>query len=429
METNVINHDTKLWKELKDLYENEQHHSQKARELWPEIASHMAELRGRYKANQEFGLALMEHGIEYDKDTRAAFVWMGQLDPDALIDALDLCKSRSPRMFKEKVESWEDDYFKPLSQSAKTTSHSTSKTGAAENMPETPEETQIEESQTEEKKESKTVKVPATAAMHGYPRADELYALSALQNLPNQLTKLGKGKGWNLVMECFDLGLLSPEGADTGGNQKMTGRCVFNLKGVPRTFMINVLSRYEIDKPGQRKKFEEEVMPFLREHANELIENPEQSMELWERDRKARSEALAKAREEEQKRIEEEKRKRELEKAKALGQGELVICGMQIWPSLTPNVRTFDYEDLRNAFMIFEDLEMVATVTKPNGTENPSRRSRAINMRHTVNTLKSAGLKREICSALTKLAYALESGDGEKVVTTFPYNWNTIKGV
>jgi hypothetical protein len=105
-----------IWTELAQLCENEQRHSADARTLWPAIAAHMAQLKKDYPSTEEFGSALYAHGIEYNKDDRAAFIWMGSLAASVLDDALARCERRSPRTFRVEVESWRDPYYQPSSQ-------------------------------------------------------------------------------------------------------------------------------------------------------------------------------------------------------------------------------------------------------------------------------------------------------------------------
>jgi hypothetical protein len=129
---NVIEHQTALWSRLKQNAEQEQAHGAAARELWPQIAADMAALREKYSADQEFGAALVAHGIEYNAHDRAAFVWMGRLKSEALRDALANCESRSPKHFRMTVESWGDDYYAasvcPSGQTATDTSPETENT-------------------------------------------------------------------------------------------------------------------------------------------------------------------------------------------------------------------------------------------------------------------------------------------------------------
>lgn len=117
---NVANLQPNAWQELVDLCRKEQKHSADARALWPQIAARMAQLRRNYKSDNEFGAELMRHSIEYGKDDRAAFIWMGSLKPEALEDALAACDRRTPRYFRIEVESWEDPYFEPVSLNSET---------------------------------------------------------------------------------------------------------------------------------------------------------------------------------------------------------------------------------------------------------------------------------------------------------------------
>ena len=113
---NVVQLQTAIWTELKTECDLEKQDINNARARWPSIASRMAQLRKDYPSNNGFGHALQQHGIVYDADIQAAFIWMGSLKPEALEDAIDRSVRRSPRTFRMEVELWKDDYFKPISQ-------------------------------------------------------------------------------------------------------------------------------------------------------------------------------------------------------------------------------------------------------------------------------------------------------------------------
>ncbi len=116
--SNVVQHQTAIWKELKDWCDREQSHSAQARACWPEIASRMARLRRDYPSNIEFGAALVLHGIEYNSNDRAAFIWMGRLSKQALEDAMARCDRANAETFRREVESWRDPYFSPSSEAS-----------------------------------------------------------------------------------------------------------------------------------------------------------------------------------------------------------------------------------------------------------------------------------------------------------------------
>jgi hypothetical protein len=76
------------------------------RTTWPHIAEEMAKLRLDYPSDPEFGAALVLHGIEYNKNDRAAFIWMGSLDPAVLAAALAQSESESPKWFRLEAEAY-----------------------------------------------------------------------------------------------------------------------------------------------------------------------------------------------------------------------------------------------------------------------------------------------------------------------------------
>ena len=109
---NVIEHPEAAFEALKKDVDNYEEYNAKARELWPAIAQRMAALRETYRSDQEFGAALVLHGIELNKDDQAAFIWMGRLKPEVLEDAMANYPNSSPKYFRRKVESWPDPYYK-----------------------------------------------------------------------------------------------------------------------------------------------------------------------------------------------------------------------------------------------------------------------------------------------------------------------------
>lgn len=111
----VLKMQSAVWLELADLCAKEQQHAADARALWPAIGARMAQLKNEYPSTDEFGVALFRHGIDYNKDDRAAFIWMGSLPPAVLEDALARCQRRSPRTLRAEVESWRDPYYQPSS--------------------------------------------------------------------------------------------------------------------------------------------------------------------------------------------------------------------------------------------------------------------------------------------------------------------------
>lgn len=110
----VIPHPTARWANLKEWHDKEKRHGADDRACWPHIAVEMVRLRQDFKTDQDFGAAIVMHGIEYNKDDRAAFIWMGSLKPQALEDAIARCERDSPKYFRREVESWNNPYYLPV---------------------------------------------------------------------------------------------------------------------------------------------------------------------------------------------------------------------------------------------------------------------------------------------------------------------------
>lgn len=108
-----------VWKRLRENVEKERAHSQKARELWPQIALDMATLRAKYRDDQSFGKALTEHGMRNMNDNdRAALIYMGRMRPKALEDAMLECERRNPETFVREVKGWGDSYYDAVESAA-----------------------------------------------------------------------------------------------------------------------------------------------------------------------------------------------------------------------------------------------------------------------------------------------------------------------
>ena len=100
------------WAKLKEKHDAEQAGAKAMRDTWPEICSIMAELRDEYPADREFGAALVMHGIEYTKDDRAAYVYLGRQPANVLEDAMAMNLTASievlARWVKEHRANWEE---------------------------------------------------------------------------------------------------------------------------------------------------------------------------------------------------------------------------------------------------------------------------------------------------------------------------------
>ena len=188
--SNVVQHQTAIWADLKEWCDREQASAAQARACWPEIATRMARLRKDYPSDIEFGAELLRHGIEYNAHDRAAFVWMGQLKPRALEDALARCERRSPRTFRQEVESWNDEYFSTVWQACHTASPTpTSPPAEAPVAPETPESAPVEISEQRDSEQVDQKPAPLDKRMGLVQRLPEAEARALLAHYTDNVTR------------------------------------------------------------------------------------------------------------------------------------------------------------------------------------------------------------------------------------------------
>jgi len=95
--SNVSELPTVIWRRLEDNARRSIKNLADGREAWADIAEDMLELRGAYKSDLAFGVALAEHDIDYGKNDRAALIWMGKIERSLLLDAIDYYQHGSPR--------------------------------------------------------------------------------------------------------------------------------------------------------------------------------------------------------------------------------------------------------------------------------------------------------------------------------------------
>ena len=95
-----------LWERLKANADALAELETKTRALWKPIAADMAALRAAYPANLDFSKALDDHGITFDYNTRAAYIWLGEnLTSDSeWTEALALSARESVRTFAEAIK-------------------------------------------------------------------------------------------------------------------------------------------------------------------------------------------------------------------------------------------------------------------------------------------------------------------------------------
>jgi hypothetical protein len=98
-DSNVTELASAKWARLKSNVDAAIEHRDQWRASWPAIAADMAALRDEYAGDREFGAALVMHDIDFNKNDRAAFIWMGQLDAHVLAEAMTLYDTESPKYF------------------------------------------------------------------------------------------------------------------------------------------------------------------------------------------------------------------------------------------------------------------------------------------------------------------------------------------
>jgi hypothetical protein len=421
--SNIFEHETAKWADLKKWHDKEQAHQEGIKECWPHIAKRMSQLRDAYKSDNEFGSALLEHGIEYNAHDRAAFIWMGRLKPEALEDAMELCDRSSPRLFRKEVESWPEERYKPVWQAAIPTSETPEPT-------KTPEIT-MKTQEIEETKEEKLDSIDAQQETEEQTDPTDIMSVAKdwspdkRNKLLRTLTLVHKKKGVPLVEEAYRLGLLTSEGT---APTDPSGALLLNTRMQANSEAFRVLSGYDLSKLKGCKDAEEQLMPVLRKFADDLRQDPYclgQKMREYIREKNAESMKAA-----------QEVKAFEVKKAMdAAGEKPVIVCGETVWPPRHTNIRTYSYEQLRQAWFLFLDVEGVAQANI--GTKE-GRHSRAIGHRFVANKLvANVAMFKDtehhavfehmefVASAYRELARALQVGEDTKLQTSIP--WHDIR--
>jgi hypothetical protein len=225
------------------------------------------------------------------------------------------------------------------------------------------------------------------------------------------------------------LGLLTADGVAISNT---SGRLLFNLNFLSAKDKCNkVLSEFDLLKPSGCKNAEEQLMPFLRKHAEALKANPDQLAQLWSDDLKSKRDEVIKA-------DQEDKYAKTMAEIASRGEKEVIVCGIQIWPSKHTNFTSFSYEQLRLAWFMFLDAEKIA---EANLWSKKGRKDRAIAHRWLIKNYRRSfavfkdrpGFEEAVQHAdyvglaWYELSMALQNGPDEKLQTSIP--WTDITAI
>jgi len=84
METNVVEHDTVIWRRAKSADENITKREGDLFAEWQTLGRCLMQLRERYKADQQFGQACLDHGIDRTHRHIGAAIWLATLNETQL---------------------------------------------------------------------------------------------------------------------------------------------------------------------------------------------------------------------------------------------------------------------------------------------------------------------------------------------------------
>jgi hypothetical protein len=232
----------------------------------------LADLRSRYDDNVEFGRALEEHGININHSDRAALIWMGQLPPAVLEDALALCERRSPQNFRREVEALDPDYFKPSSCDMKTDSEVLIKPAAVESALQRRALGQF----SPRGEAVATVHLASQAGMSDRPRAKEVAAVFTHRSTRGVLAKLHK-LGWTLVLKAIDAGWATS--TDTCIHRPNARLLLPFISG--RTPSGRFLGDYDLSKKKDCERAERELMSCVEENIDQIRTDPDSLPQLF----------------------------------------------------------------------------------------------------------------------------------------------------
>ena len=359
--------------------------------------------------NNKFSLELIDHDINASKDERAAMLKFARLsERDRNLVASDM-KRRGVTSFLQEGRAGVFDFVEdPLPESETVESPVV--------------EPVCDENDLAEEVKSLPEKSKPAKTFANRERAEEVaHVVSKWKNRSQAIGDIHPKFGWPFLLETMDMGLLSVEGSEASS---ANGRCLFNL---PTTRASSeYLGRYDLSTPKGCKIIAEDLMPFLRRNAEVLKEDPMQFMPLQQAELAARREAI-KAQED------AERKAKQLAEISARGEKEVVVAGIQLWPHKHQGVKTYNYEQLRQAWFIFLDAEAIAEA--PSNVKR-GRKSRSICHRHMANKIERTGVNMNdsdkehlsfVMSAYREIVYAMEIGPDDNLLTAIP--WNDIRAV
>jgi hypothetical protein len=420
-------------------------HAQKANEqivrregdlfaAWIELGSCLYSLRMIHKSDEAFGAACFERGIDRTHQHRSAAMWLSQLEDDQLSTLREeFPEALHPKTLQDKCREaypeWLTRKRKVCLPSGETSTSVEAKIEMVEKQPELPEEL----AKPMVKKVEKIVlrkKPNQNVTIAGRERDDEVWAI--VSNMHQEyrvgISDLHPKEGWPMLLECMDLGLFDIE---SKGSKKSNGRVLFGLPLKRTSPAIAELSRYDLTKPSGCKVAQENLMPFLRKHAEALKADPESFMKLWVEESKSKRDEVIKA-------DQEEKHTKLMTEISSRGEKEVIVCGVQIWPSKHTNFTSFSYEQLRLAWFMFLDAESIGG---GNLWSKEGRKGRAILHRWLIKNYKRSfavfkdkpGFEEvvqhadHVGLAWYELSVALQNGPDEKLQTSIP--WTDITAV
>lgn len=396
----------------------------KAPDMLFEAAMILTAIRNEFSSNNAFRDELDEQGIAINKDDRAAMIRFGSASQEVQ-DAIERFMRKEGRISFRKLpaELWES--FSHQCDNAPLPGY---KSENVEIPHELPQECTTVPTETVKKQPVKKA-VPIKASIHGRVRADEVWAIISDWSVAQRkgVNQINKKEGWDLLLECLDLGLFTKEGT---GTEKPTARAIVNLPMFKSGGSVAELSKFDLSKPAGCKLVKAHLMPFLRKNAQALIAKPESFVLLWSEEEKAKREAMIKA-------DQEEKYAKAMAEITARGEKEVIVCGIRLWPSKHPNFTSFSYEQLRLAWFMFLDVESLAikTLGEGNPQSKDGRKERAslhrwLSKNYVLSFAVFAdkpGLEEAykhanyVGLAWLELSYALENGTDDKLQTSIPF--------
>ena len=425
-------------------------HLEQARADLLDIGDLFLEARQAFTADQDFGAWCAKHTEDYDtRDISRLMVLALNRGRVTKLSRTLNSAAISPRRWLDAINAVIADADAPPLQTVRDSVGDMSPTEPKERPTPETEENQVETAVSEQSSQSKTVPtvtktLPPTASIYGRQRAQEVSDLLDAMTVKGAAKKSVAGKthgkhGWPLLLEAIDLGTFRRDGSFPNSP---TAGLLFNAQQPRGGFVNTLLTRYDLSTAKGCKAAAEEIMPFLRRHAEVLRPEPGQFETLWkaeERARQAEAEAVYQAQEAQRRADLQQSR---LEQMKARGEREVVIAGIQLWPRADGTY--YDYQHLRVAWWLMMTADRYATDLAGNRLrERESRPDRANSFRHMTNVFAHlinvpvdhedqdaghTGWPERTLTLINQAAHALsraiERGTDEKLETKIPPDWN-----